>query len=142
MLLIDNTMSVLKSCYTCPGDALTYECTVIGRRVGSTVWRGSAFNCTNVEIVLQHKHFTSENGVHACNNGLITVQILTVDEEQRVYTSQLSVNVTDDLIGKSIECVHDNVSNSTIVGSLNITNSTDYELSTGKAQRVHGQINS
>ena len=112
---------------------------MIGRRVGSTVWRGSAFNCTNDEIVLQHKRFSSdsENGVHACNNGLITAQSLTVDEEQRVYTSQLSVNVTDDLIGKSIECVHDNVSNSTIVGSLNITNSTDYELSTGKAQRVH-----
>ena len=116
------------STYTCPGDALTYECTVIGRRVGSTVWRGSAFNCTNVEIILQHDRFTSENGgVHACNNGLITAQSLTVDEEQMVYTSRLSVNVTDDLIGKSIECIHDNVSNSTIVGSLNITDEFEGE---------------
>ena len=99
-----------------------------GRRVGSTVWRGTAFNCTNDEIVLQHKRFPSENGgVHACNNGLITAQSLTVDEEQRVYTSQLSVNVTDKLIGKSIECVHDNVSDSTIVGSVNITDEFEGE---------------
>ena len=38
------------------------------------------------------------------------------------YTSQLSVTVTSDIIGESIECVHDNYeyTNTTVVGSITI----------------------
>ena len=127
---------VLSNNWTCPDNALMYTCTVIGRPVGSTVWRGSAFNCTNVEIVLQHKHFTSENGVGGvCNDGAIVAQTLRVDSEQHAYISQLTVNLTSQtgLFGKNVECIYDDVGSASIVGSCIITNFTEnHIIVTGK----------
>ena len=60
----------------CPGDTLTYECTVVSDRGGITVWMGDFFHCPNGkrEIELLHNDFTSGQGVRAystqtCNNG-------------------------------------------------------------------------
>ena len=103
---------------------LTFECSVIGRPVGSTVWNGSAFNCSLEEIALPHHRFTSENSAiindifGTCNNGFIVGQGLR--SENGCYTSQLNVTVTPDMIGKSIECVHDAITSTSTVGTLNI----------------------
>lgn len=91
----------------------------MGRAVGSTVWRGSAFNCTSQEIILLHRHFDSVNGAYGiCNNGSIVAQSVRVNNGH--YTSRLTVTFNSDLIGKSVECIHDDIVNITYVGARNI----------------------
>ena len=43
------------------------------------------------------------------------------DSDNRSYTSQLTIMVTDDVIGKSVECAHYDNNIATTIGSLNIT---------------------
>ena len=97
--------AVLTSGCACPGDTLTYECTVVDRySTQVTIWTGSALNC---EIKLFHQRFTSANGTfRVCNNGAIVAQSLSV--EGNIYTSQLNVTVTPDTAGKTIMCLYDN----------------------------------
>ena len=95
---------LLRSGCICPGDTLSYECTVTGG--GGTVWAGSAFNCYQYgnEIVLFNSHF--DTGTYGmCNNGAIVGRSLSVDGNN--YTSQLNVTITPDTAGKTIKCVHD-----------------------------------
>ena len=56
---ISDTAALFVSGCACPGDTLTYECTVVG--AGSTIWTGSAFNCSNSNymILLLHNRFSS-----------------------------------------------------------------------------------
>jgi hypothetical protein len=106
----------------CPGDTVTYECTVIGDNGGITVWMGDFFRCPNGkrEIGLLHNDFGSAQGIRAymCNNGNVVGRI--IGAENGVFTSQLNVTLTFYSVGQSIECAHDN---GTIhrVGSLNLT---------------------
>ena len=89
----------------CPGDILTYNCTLHGSQGGFTVWTGTAFDCSRYEIILiHHSLFTRAFGV--CNNGGIVAQGIAVEGNN--YTSQLHVNVTADLSGKTVECLYDN----------------------------------
>ena len=86
-------------------NTLTFACTVVGG--SGTVWRGTAFSCTNSndEIFLLHSRFV--NGTTGtCNNRSIIAsgQYIRVGNDN-YYTSQLSVTVTSDIIGESIECV-------------------------------------
>ena len=90
----------------CPGDQLTFTCTVVGN--GTTSWEGTAFNCTAHRIVLRHARFASEGATGVCNNGAIVGQSLEVNENS--YTSQLSVTVDSTLSNKTIACVHSGVS--------------------------------
>ena len=46
----------------CPGETLTYKCTVLGERGGTTVWQGSAFNCTSRQISLFHSDYETTEG--------------------------------------------------------------------------------
>lgn len=106
----------------CPGDTLTYECTVVG---GNTlVWRGSALSCpsTDNEIVLLLSDRISLS--KSCNNGTVTAKFIRIAD---TYISQLNVTWTRDLIGESIECMHEydaiEDANVTVTfGSLNISN--------------------
>ena len=103
--------------YVCPGDLVTYECTI--KKTGSTVWAGDAFNCsgTDNEIVLLHSRFHNEiNG--SCNNGAIVARSLSVEGEN--YTSQLNVTVTPDTAGKTVECNSDNGTNTILISSFSI----------------------
>jgi hypothetical protein len=106
----------------CPGDTVTYECTVIGDNGGITVWTGDFFRCPNGEreIGLVHNDFASGQRVrmYMCNDGNVVGRI--VRAENGGYTSQLNVTLTSYSVGQSIECAYDN---GTIhrVGSLNLT---------------------
>ena len=92
---------VQRSCCTYPGYKLTYECTVVGKEFGNTLWRGSAFDCRGNEITLRHCLFRSESGTAGdCNDGSIVAQSLR--EQDGCYTSRLNVTFTADLIGKGI----------------------------------------
>ena len=86
----------------------------MGGNGGSTVFRGlptrSLFvDCTGSQgrIVLPHSLFSLPQGIKkSCNNGAIIARSL--HGGNRIYTSQLSVTVTPELIGDVIECAHDN----------------------------------
>ena len=88
---------------SCVGDTLTFECTVMSGL--QTIWRGSAFNCSssNNEIVLL---FNGSAGDETCNGEMITGRV--IKREGNNYTSQLSVILSSDLIGKGIECASSN----------------------------------
>ena len=99
----------------CPGDILTYECTVMGQYRDSTIWTGTVFR--SCEITLLHHRFP--NGIFGvCNKGAIVA--LSVSVKGNLYTSQLSVLVTPEIVGSSIECLHDNGSLYTTYLSLTI----------------------
>ena len=109
----------------CPGYDMTFaECTVKGRsgRPGdATVWRGSAFDCSsaNNEIALIHSLFGSKSSTVAageCNSGSIHAHSVRV--EGNCYTSQLYITVTTNMIGKTVECVYDNTSIESVIGTL------------------------
>ena len=112
----------------CPGDVISYECTVVGNSAVNVVWKGSALMCssTNNEIILplHDRNNTSLIGrrgyYKTCNNGTISASITAIDENG-TYTSQLIVNSTPGIIGKTIECAYDDGATETTVGSLNIS---------------------
>jgi hypothetical protein len=92
----------------CPGDKLTYECTVQGSDTGATIWTGTAFSgCQQNEILLLHRQFTpiGSGSTRTCNNGAIVGQSLGVLGNH--YTSQLNVTITPETAGKTITCAYD-----------------------------------
>ena len=90
---------------------------MVGGSGDSTVWRGSAFDCRNNDISLIHSRFESGTATGECNNGSIVGQSIKV--EGNCYTSQLNITVSSDMIGKNIDCVHDNLAE-TVIGTLTI----------------------
>ena len=113
-----DSLIVLKSNCICPGYTLTFaECAVVGMPSDLTVWRGSAFDCPTSGIILLHRRFNSQTTAGECNNGSIIGRGIRV--EGNCFTSQLNITVNSDMIGKTIECVHDN-STENIVGTLTV----------------------
>ena len=106
----------------CPGDTLTYECTVIGNTSNtgaSTVWSGNAFTCPSIDnaVVLLHSRFTSVYGTNnSCNDGAIVARSLSV--VGNLYTSQLNVTITPDIAGKTVMCTSDNGTATMLIFSL------------------------
>ena len=105
---------------TCTGHVLTYECTVTGS--GSTVWKGSAFECTSGEIVLQHNLFDQMMAAGVCNDGLFSAYGIRVDNNS--YTSQLNITVSHSAAGKTIECAYDNGQREASIGTDTISITT------------------
>ena len=101
----------------CAGHTLMFQCKVTG--VGSTVWRGSAFDCPLREIILRHIQFIDSTGI--CSDGAIVAQGVSV--ESNCYTSQLNVTLSSSMNGESIICAHHNSTGTTVIGTfmLNIT---------------------
>ena len=105
---------------TCEGNNVTYECTVFGN--GATIWKGTALNCslTNNELTVFHTiNFTSQRPPPPCNNGAITVH--AIGAENGSYTSQITIQVSDELNGTTVVCAHDDGTLSTEIGSAIIT---------------------
>ena len=108
---------------------MIYECTVQSVFGGATVFRAkppsSFVSCTGSQkelIIFFHSQFNwSHHGVNrTCNNGTVINRNFGV--ENRTYTSQVSITVTSELIGITIECVHDNGTSRYGVGSSTIPN--------------------
>ena len=111
VIIVGATLEVIPEC-VCPGEKLTYRCTVHGEATGATLWYGTAFSgCQQdpEEILLQHRHFTQPGGITGtCNNRNIVGQSLGVQGNS--YTSQLNVTITPDIVGKTITCAYDSLS--------------------------------
>ena len=98
---------------------MMFQCSVIGE--GNTVYEGSAFDChsSRNEITLLHSRFSSNSATSkVCNNGDIVGKSLRVEDD--CYTSQLSVKVSSNLIGKTVKCLYDNGSATETVGMYSI----------------------
>ena len=112
---------VIKSSCICPGYILILECTVVGTPFGATRWRGNFLGCSNGIILLHNpERFTFDKD--DCNDGSIVGQSLAVDGS--CYISQLNITVSDDIIGKSIECYY-NFNEQILVDSLTINTTGD-----------------
>ena len=101
---------------TCPGYITSFQCNVTGE--GYTIWKGSAFDCSNSgnEIFLSHSNYI-DGTIRTCNNGRITGRNLGVTNE--CYASQLDVNVTIEMEGRTVKCCYESGrSAEVIIGSL------------------------
>ena len=89
---------------SCPGDVLTYTCTIYGG--GNTIWRGSALDCETKmnEIILRHSQFERGSSGN-CNGGAITAQSLSAVNNTR-FSSQLRVTVDLEMNNRTIQCAH------------------------------------
>ena len=89
----------------CPGEVLSYTCTVGGGN--TTVWGGSAFKCatTGNEIKLIHHYSFINETSGICNNGTILGQSVNVDGMH--FTSQLNVTISSELNNKTVTCSSD-----------------------------------
>ena len=123
-----NMFTVPRSHCTCPGRVLTYECTITGS--GSTVWKGSAFECTSGEIVLPHNLFNEiSTAAGVCNNGLFTAYGIRVVNNS--YTSRLNITVSHNTAGKTIQCAYDDGQHEAIIGTDIVS------ITTGKYSEVY-----
>ena len=92
------------------------ECTITGG--GATVWQGTIFDgCQNERITLRHYTFTSGRvAQESCGmRGPVVGRSVSVANES--YTSQLLVNISEELNGKTIKCANER---GQIVGSKQI----------------------
>ena len=112
----ETVLTTLSSCI-CPGYEAVFRCTVDDGV--ATVWRGSALeNCSDDSIVLRHSQF---RGGHTINktcgtSGQVIGQTISVVNGS--YTSQLTINVTQQIIGSPIVCgTDDEYSSSTQIMS-------------------------
>ena len=83
------------------GTTVIYECAVNDTGHGSTVWQGNAFNCSDDQIVLNHSEYSRAGGVNGTCGDLFAESVAVNGSE---YTSRLTVNVTEELDGKTFNC--------------------------------------
>ena len=93
----------MSSCI-CPGYVAVFECVVTGD--GVTVWSGTALHQCSIDgITLRHSYF-SQSGYNISQNcgdsGPVTGRAVSVVNDS--FTSQLTFNVSQGLIGANVEC--------------------------------------
>ena len=122
-----NSLKLLNDCI-CPGNEVTYECTVCGQ--GATVWTGSSslFNCRSGEIILRHRAFEEETSGE-CNliiNRAVVANsvgpgVTDLNNLITCYTSQLHLRNQTYSDGDNITCLHNNGVSESVVDTAMIT---------------------
>lgn len=111
--------TVLTSSCICPGYEAVFNCTADGGT--ATIWRGTALkNCSDGSIILRHSQFDTGYLINeTCGtSGQVVGQAKST--ENGSYTSQLTINITQQVIGRHIICATDGEIN----GSVQIMPST------------------
>lgn len=90
-------------------------CNVIGGRF--TVWRGSVI-AAGCEVTLVHAQFGTSAAFGVCNNGAVVGRGTRVDNS--CYSSQLSVYVSPDLDGRTIDCSVDDGREVSLINSTTL----------------------
>ena len=104
--------------------------------VGFLIFRGSAFHCSlhGNEIVLSRDNFQNEGyAMKSCSNGTISAYVSAI--EDGCIVSQLIVNVTSELNGLSVECIHYR-NTEAVIGSLTLQVTTGINDNTIHIQSV------
>jgi hypothetical protein len=93
--------------------------------VGFVEWSGSALydDCT---IRFQISQFEAGTRVGSCNNGSIVGH--WIERHGHSYTTQLSILINSTMDGKTVQCVHNNLYDDTIIGDHMITLTTGAKL--------------
>ena len=101
----------------CSNDQLQFNCTIVIRnRIGTTIWRGTAFtNCDGDRIQLRH---SNPDATGRCNNGAINARSLPIEEN--CAPSVLDVMVDSSLNNKTVECVLNSNSGMPTIGVATI----------------------
>ena len=106
---------------------MIYECSIMGGFGGSTIFRGkpSPFaDCTgNPNLLsLPHSQFDheSQDVIRTCNDDAVIGRSISI--QNGTYTSQLSITITSELLGDTIQCIHNNGRSLSEVGSSRINN--------------------
>ena len=99
-------LTAVSSCI-CPGHEAVFECTVDDGV--TTVWRGSALeNCSDGTIILRHSQFDEGHTINeTCGtSGPVVGRAISGPDsaENGSHTSQLTISVTEQIIGSLIEC--------------------------------------
>ena len=101
---------------TCLGYVQTFECVVSG--AGITIWQGTAFSFPCV-IRLRHSQYNISGAIGECNDGAIIASSVGVSGD--LYTSQLNITISQDMINETIECVHqDTAGNRSTIGRMTL----------------------
>ena len=89
----------------CPGNSLTYTCTV----VGGFATRWIRICSGNEDITLFHSLFGGGTAVGECNSGSIVGRGVSVvnGNGEPCYVSELSFNASSDLNGRIVDCNRD-----------------------------------
>ena len=89
----------------CPDDVLTFLCNVSDGV--ATVWKGSIFDCPNIEnqIVLRHSRF--KEGISVPCNDHRKVIAYSIESTNNSYISQLNVTVSPEMQNLTVECIQD-----------------------------------
>ena len=105
-------------------DTLVYTCDV-KRTNGSTVWKGSAFSqCQSNDIVFLHSRSYNETSSSiSCNANNIVANVTFANESSVV--SQVRINVTSDIIGKTVSCYLDDGSVATLIQKFTVLSESD-----------------
>ena len=117
----------LNDCF-CSEKSAVFECSVVG--TGTTIWQGSAFNCTSRGIQLLHIAHNFENAVEVCNSGAIKGQGLSVFGGN-CFISQINITISHTFIGKTVQCVHDDGSFTREIGNYTLGVSTGNQIFQG-----------
>ena len=67
---------------------------------------------------MRHSEYNKAQAIGECNGGTITAMSIGVSEN--CYTSRLIVTIGEEMINKSIECIHDDFENITIIGQKSL----------------------
>ena len=98
------------------GCELVVECTITGG--AATVWQGTVFDdCQNDKITLRHSQFTSGIEIQELCGARGPIVGRSVSVADGSFTSQLLVNISEGLFGRTIECAN---KSGQIIGSKQI----------------------
>ena len=101
----------------------TFECTAFGG--GLTTWQGTAFDCLEQKnkIELRHSEYRNSQANGVCNNGAITA--ISTGISDGCYVSQLNVTIREEMINKTIKCVHYDTGRRDIIVGQKILTTTE-----------------
>ena len=80
------------------------------------MWSGSVFDCSSSGDEI---HLLGNSEPVTCNNEMITGRIVRSDASG-FYSSQVSIIVSSELIGKNVSCAQDDGSTIELIGSASI----------------------
>ena len=116
--LIINFELISRDDCVCPGSTIVYECNVTRR--GTTVYKGSAFNCqsSNDELLLLPLNQSTNK---TCNNGAIVARTNSNTQSSLSFSSTLTVTLNHNVMPmKEIKCSIDDGLTVLVIGSYYI----------------------
>ena len=106
MVANSSVLTTVSSHCICPGHEAVFECTVDDGV--TTIWQGSALeNCSDGTVILRHSKFGEGHTINESCGTSGPVIGRAISAENGSYTSQLTISITQQIIGSIIECATD-----------------------------------